>query len=112
MADDVSEEARKVFDALANVEAIDDPVERAAAISEVLADQEERAPRLRELRRKAVLTMRAEGVSYRKIAARLKVSLGTVQSIERGHAGAWGTKSRTKPAAPPAEGEPDGPPSV
>jgi DNA-directed RNA polymerase specialized sigma24 family protein len=103
LADDVSEEARKVFDALANVEAIDDPVERAAAISEVLADQEERAPRLRELRRKAVLTMRAEGVSYRKIAARLKVSLGTVQSIERGHAGAWGTKPRTKKPTPPDE---------
>ena len=84
-------------DALTDVEAMGDPVERAAAISEVLADHEERAPRLRNLRRETVLAMRAEGVSYRKIAARLKVSLGTVQSIERGHAGAWGTKSRRKP---------------
>jgi DNA-directed RNA polymerase specialized sigma24 family protein len=99
MADDVSEEARKVFDALTEVEAIEDPVERAAAISEVLADHEKRAPHLRNLRREVVLAMRAEGVSYRKIAARLKVSLGTVQSIERGHAGAWGTKPRTKPTA-------------
>lgn len=97
MADDVSEEAQRVFDALANVEAIDDPIERAAAISEVLADQEKRAKRLRDLRREAVLKMRADGVPYRQIAARLKVSLGTVQSIERGHAGAWGTKPRTKP---------------
>jgi DNA-directed RNA polymerase specialized sigma24 family protein len=97
LADDVSEEARKVFYALAEVEAIEDPVERAVVISEVLADHEKRAPRLRDLRREAVLAMRAEGVSYRKIAAQLKISLGTVQNIERGHAGAWGTKSRTKP---------------
>ncbi|MFE6038991.1 sigma factor-like helix-turn-helix DNA-binding protein [Streptomyces sp. NPDC056452] len=54
------------------------------AISEVLAHHEARAPKLRELRREAVLSMRADGVSYRKIAARLKVSLGTVQNIERG----------------------------
>lgn len=99
MADDPTEEAQKVFNALSEVEAIEDPVERAVAISEVLADHEERAPKLRDLRREAVLAMRAEGVSYRKIAARLKVSLGTVQSIERGHAGAWGTKPRAKPAA-------------
>jgi len=99
VVDDTSEEARKVIDALAKVETISDPVERAVAISEVLADHEERAPRLRDLRREAVLAMRAEGVSYRKIAARLKVSLGAVQNIERGHAGAWGTKPRTKPAA-------------
>lgn len=96
--DDESEEARQVFRALSEVEAITDPVERAVAISEVLSDHDKRAPRLRELRRQAVLQMRAEGTSYRKIAARLKVSLGTVQNIERGHAGAWGTKPRTKPA--------------
>lgn len=99
MADDTTKEAQQVFDALQQVEAIDDPVERAVAISEVLADHEQRAVRLRELRREAVLLMRADGVSYRKIAARLKVSLGTVQNIERGHSGAWGTKPRTKPAA-------------
>ncbi|MGP3752185.1 sigma factor-like helix-turn-helix DNA-binding protein [Streptomyces sp. IBSNAI001] len=98
MADDTTEEAQKVIDALQQLEAIDDPVERAVAISEVLAHHEAHAPKLRELRREAVLSMRADGVSYRKIAARLKVSLGTVQNIERGHAGAWGTKPRSKPS--------------
>lgn len=97
MADEVTGEAQQVFDALSQVEAIEDPIERAVAISEVLADHEKRAPRLRDLRREAVLAMRADGVSYRRIAARLKVSLGTVQNIERGHAGAWGTKPRAKP---------------
>jgi DNA-directed RNA polymerase specialized sigma24 family protein len=97
MDDDATEEAQKVFDSLDQVEAIEDPVERAVAISEVLTDHNERAPRLRDLRRQAVLAMRAEGMSYRKIASRLKVSLGAVQNIERGHAGAWGTKPRTKP---------------
>lgn len=99
MADDVGEEAQRVFDALSEVEAIEDPIARAVVISKVLADHDERAPRLRDLRREAVLQLRADKVSYRKIAALLGVSLGTVQSIERGHAGAWGTKARTKPAA-------------
>ncbi len=98
MADDFTEEARKVSDALQRVEQIEDPVERAVAISEVLADYNERAPRLREFQRQAIEAMRAEKVSYRKIAARLKLSLGAVQNIERGHGSGWGTKPRKKPA--------------
>ena len=98
MAEDRTEEARRVSDALDHVEGIDDPVERAVAISEVLKDYETRAPKLRDLRREAVLAMRAEGTSYRKIAAKLGVSLGTVQNIERGHGSGWGTKSRSKEA--------------
>jgi|SRR5688572_23041425 len=98
MAEDETKEARGVSDALKRVEEIDDPIQRAVAISEVLRDYEKRAPKLRDLRREAVLAMRAEGVSYRKIAAKLGVSLGTVQNIERGHGSAWGTKPRSKPA--------------
>ena len=98
MADDITEEARQVIDALKHVEEIDDPVQRAVAISQVLKDYDERAPKLRELRREAVLLLREQKVSYRKIAAQLGVSLGTVQNIERGHGSGWGTKSRTKPA--------------
>lgn len=97
MAEDVTEEAQKVIDALKHLEEIEDPVRRAVAISEVLKDYEERAPQLRDLRRATVLQLRADNVSYRKIAAMLKVSLGTVQNIERGHGSAWGTKSRSKP---------------
>ena len=98
---DVTEEARRVTDALDQVEAIDDLIERAVAASEVLADYKERAPRLREMQRQAIEVMRAEDppVSYRKIAGRLKLSLGVVQNIERGHGSAWGTKPRKKPPA-------------
>jgi hypothetical protein len=98
--DDVTEEARRVIDALKQVEEIEDPIERAVAASEVLADYKERAPQLRELQRQAIEVMRAEDppVSYRKIAARLKLPLGVVQNIERGHGAAWGTKPRKKPA--------------
>lgn len=99
MAEDFTEEAQKVIDALKQVEAIEDPVERAVAVGEVLADYKERAPQMRELQRQAIAVMRAEEVSYRQIAARLKLSLGAVQNIERGHGSAWGTKPRTKPAA-------------
>lgn len=96
--DEVTEEAQRVSDALDQVEGIEDPVERAVAASEVLADYKERAPKLREIQRLAIEKMRAEDVSYRKIAARLKLSLGAVQNIERGHGSAWGTKSRAKQA--------------
>ena len=68
------------------------------AISEVLADYKERAPQLRELQRQAIEVMRANKVPYRQIAERLKLPLGVVQNIERGHGSGWGTKSRKKPA--------------
>lgn len=96
--DDVTEEAREVIDALKRIEEMEDPVERAVAVSEVLADYKERAPELREMQRQAIEVMRAKDVSYRQIAARLKISLGAVQNIERGHGSGWGTKPRTKPA--------------
>lgn len=97
--DDVTEEAQKVIDALREVEAIEDPIERAVAVGEVLAKYNERAPHLREFQRLAIESMRAEDppVSYRRIAARLKIPLGVVQNIERGHGSAWGTKPRKKP---------------
>ncbi|MDX5569535.1 hypothetical protein PYK79_48450 [Streptomyces sp. ID05-04B] len=98
MADDITREAQQVVDALKKVEEIEDPIERAVAIGEVLADYKERAPQLRELQRQAIEVMRANKVSYRQIAERLKLPLGVVQNIERGHGSGWGTKSRTKPA--------------
>lgn len=96
--DDVTEEARRVIDALKQIDEMEDPVERAVASSEVLANYKDQAPQLREYQRQAIEVMRADGTSYRKIAARLKLPLGVVQNIERGHGSAWGTKSRTKGA--------------
>jgi DNA-binding transcriptional regulator YiaG len=94
----VTEEAQRVIDAMDAVEAIPDPEARAKAISEVLADQAERAKRWREDRRKVVLNMRAQQppVSYRKIAALLGVSLRTVQDIEEGYTGSGKDRPRKK----------------
>ncbi|MVO84167.1 hypothetical protein GPA10_05120 [Streptomyces sp. p1417] len=92
----VTEEAQRVIEAMDEVEAIADPESRARAISEVLADQEARAKRWREQRRQVVLDMRAQEppVSYRKIAARLGVSLRTVQDIEAGYSGSGKNRPR------------------
>lgn len=98
MTDDVTEEAQQVIDALKRIEEMEDPVERAVAVGEVLADYKERAPELREMQRQAIEFLRSHDVSYRQIAARLKISLGAVQNIERGHGSAWGTKPRRKPS--------------
>ncbi|WCN06041.1 HTH domain-containing protein [Streptomyces sp. M92] len=92
----MTEEAQRVIDAMDAVEAIADPEVRARAIGEVLADQEARAKRWRQQRREVVQEMRAQDppVSYRKIAARLGVSLRTVQDIEAGYSGSGKNRPR------------------
>jgi DNA-directed RNA polymerase specialized sigma24 family protein len=95
----VIEEVQRVVDAVNAVRAIEDPVRRARAISELLKSQTAKEPELRDERREIVLKMREEKVSFRKIAAALDVSLGTVQDIVRGHSGPWGSRPKK------AEGE-------
>lgn len=94
----MTKEAQRVIDALNAVEAMADPLERARAIGEVMADQAERGKRWRELRRKVVLDLRAQtpAVSYRKIADMLGVSLATVQDIESGYTGSGKNRPRAK----------------
>lgn len=96
----MTEEAQRVIKAMDAVEAITDPESRARAISEVLADQADRAKRWREDRRKVVLDLRGQvpPVSYRKIATLLGVSLRTVQDIEAGYSGSGKHRPRTKAA--------------
>lgn len=107
MADGLIEEVQRVVDAMADVKAIEDPLVRAQAITQLLAQQAEMAPTLRDLRRDAVLELRAQKVSLRKIAAMLGVSLGAVQDMERGHSGAWGTKPRKKPGPDGSAADPE-----
>lgn len=97
----MTEEAQRVIDAMNAVEAMPDPLERAKAIGEVMADQAKRGKRWREMRRKVVLEMRAQTppVSYRKIAAALGVGLATVQDIERGYTGSGKDRPRAKEAS-------------
>lgn len=95
------EEAQRVLDALDAVEAIEDPVARARAVSALFKDQRERNPRLRADRDQTVRDLRKQQVSLRKIAERVGVSLGTVQDILRGHSGTW--SSRPKQGDEPPE---------
>jgi DNA-binding transcriptional regulator YiaG len=97
----VTEEAQRVIDAMDAVEAMTDPLERAKAIGEVMADQARRGKRWREMRRQVVLDMRAQDppVSYRKIAAALGVGLATVQDIERGYTGSGKRRPRASEGA-------------
>ncbi|WP_030747564.1 helix-turn-helix domain-containing protein [Streptomyces sp. NRRL F-5135] len=93
----VEEEAQRVLDALDAVEAMSDPMAQARAISRLLKDQAERNRRLKALRYKVVRDLREQQVSYRKIAAELGVSLGTVQDIERGYSGSGRDRPRKAP---------------
>ncbi|UOB09098.1 helix-turn-helix domain-containing protein [Streptomyces sp. HP-A2021] len=87
-----------MIDAMNALEAMTDPLERAKAIGEVMADQAKRGKRWREMRRKVVLEMRAQKppVSYRKIADALGIGLATVQDIERGYTGSGKDRPRAK----------------
>lgn len=81
------EEVQRVSQALDAVEQIADPEERVRAKSQVMAEQAKRSKTWQKERRDLVFSLRGEGVSYRKIAARVGTSLTTVQDILRGYTG-------------------------
>lgn len=89
------EEARRVFEALDALAAMEDPAARARAISAFLRQQQSRIKTLSELRREYVLGQRAQKVPYRTLATELGVSLATVQDIERGYSGSGRSRPRT-----------------
>lgn len=99
-------------DALDVVEAIPDREARVLAQSQVLTEHAERAARWKAERDQLIVDLRADGVSFRKIAARTGVSLGTVQDVLRGHSGPWGnrpTNSEETTSAPEPDSRPDAP---
>ncbi|MFC8676724.1 helix-turn-helix domain-containing protein [Streptomyces griseorubiginosus] len=102
------EEVQRVVDAVEAMRAIEDEVERAKAITDLLRVQGEAEPSLREDRRQTVLRMRADKVPFRKIAATLGVSVGTVQDIVRGHSGPWGSRPRKAAGEKGSSGKPEG----
>lgn len=95
-AQPISPEAQAVIDALDVLEEIDDPRVRAVAYSQVAAEQVRRSGMFRELRRQMVAEYREQGVSYRKIAQQLGVSLSVVQDIERGYTGSGKNRPRVQ----------------
>lgn len=90
----IGPEAQRVIDALDALEEIEDPRARTVAFSHVSAEQARRAPAFREQRRQLISEYRTQGVSYRKVATLLGVSLGTVQDIERGYTGSGKNRPR------------------
>ncbi|MFC7791343.1 hypothetical protein [Streptomyces cinereoruber] len=104
VTEESTEEVRRVLDALDQIEAMEDPVARARAVSELLKDQPGRNKRLRALRDDTVHRLREDGMSLRKIAAEVNTSLGTVQDILRGHSGTWSSRPRKESGN---EGEPE-----
>ncbi|MFD7101910.1 helix-turn-helix domain-containing protein [Streptomyces celluloflavus] len=96
------EEVRQVSEALDAVERIADPEARVRAMSKVMADQVKRNPAWKAERRRLVMDLKEEGVSLRKIAARVGTSPSTVQDILRGHSGSWSSRPK---ANPPADAE-------
>lgn len=107
----MTEEVQRVADALKAVDDIPDRETRVLAQSQVLALEEERRAKWRRERDELITELRAEGVSFRRIAKRVGVSLGTVQDVLRGHSGPWGSRPKVKeepaerndPTAPPAQ---------
>ncbi|MGW4028220.1 helix-turn-helix domain-containing protein [Streptomyces sp. NPDC004838] len=82
------EEVQRVSDALDEVERIADPEARVRVKSRIMADQVQRNRAWARERKELVLRMHHdEGLSYRQIAARLEIKLGTVQDIFRGYTG-------------------------
>lgn len=101
MTDD--EEVQRVSEALDAVERIPDLEVRVRAKSKVMADQVKRNRKWQKERRELVLALKAEGLSYRKIAARVGTSLATVQDILRGYTGSGTHRPRTTGAPTDAE---------
>ncbi|MQS14498.1 hypothetical protein F7Q99_20070 [Streptomyces kaniharaensis] len=94
----MTEEARRVFEAIDALEGISDPKERALAVGEVLKALPDRNKQLKELRQRAVNELLArDGASLRSVGAELGISFSTVQDISKGYSGSG--KSRPKKAA-------------
>ena len=88
------EEVRQVSEALDAIERIEDREERVRAMSQTMAAQVLRNRQWVKERRALVLELRDEGISVRKIAARVGTSASTVQDILRGYTGSGSHRPR------------------
>jgi hypothetical protein len=96
------EEVRRVSDALDAVEQIADVEQRVKVKSRIMADQVKRNKEWSAERDELIRSLHLEdGMSYRKIADRLGVSLSIVQTVFRGYRGS-GT---ARPKAEQPQGE-------
>ncbi|MEU6168068.1 hypothetical protein [Streptomyces tanashiensis] len=94
----MSEEVRRVFDAIEALEKIADPLERAKALGQVLKALPDKNKSLKAARQQAVAELMARpNASLRSVGAELEISFSTVQDIMKGYSGS-GSK-RPKKAA-------------
>ncbi|MBV9026362.1 MAG: hypothetical protein JO362_21800 [Streptomycetaceae bacterium] len=94
--DDDVEEVRRVEDLISALEAVEDPTDRFRRAGELLATWSTQQSRISGIRQQVVVSLRAEGVSYRKIAKTLGVSPVRVQQIEKGETSHKRGKARPK----------------
>ncbi|MCX5239775.1 helix-turn-helix domain-containing protein [Streptomyces prunicolor] len=99
------DEVLRVSEALNAVERIPDPEERVKTMSKVMADQVERNKDWAKQRRELVQKLKEEGLSIRKIAARVGTSPSTVQSILSG----FTDSGKHRPPAKKEDAEPTEP---
>lgn len=91
----MTEEARRVFEAIDALGQIADPRERALALGEVLKALPSRNKALKELRQRAVSELLArDGASLRSVGAELGLNFSTVQDIVKGYSGSGRTRPR------------------
>lgn len=89
-ADDTGEVQRVIDSVKTTVDSLavmQDEIAKARGAGILLKALPDEQKRLREIRREAILNLRAQKVSYRKIAAALGISLARVQQIEAGETG-------------------------
>ncbi|MDX3507441.1 helix-turn-helix domain-containing protein [Streptomyces caniscabiei] len=89
------EEVRRVTEAVEAVEQIADVEQRVKAKSRIMAAQVERNREWAKERDDLIRRLHHdEGLSYRKIAARLEIKLSTVQDVFRGYKGSGTARPR------------------
>jgi hypothetical protein len=96
---DQPEEVQRLLEAIEALEAIEDDAEAARAATQVLEDWPAHHARLRELRQRRVLALKASGKTWQEIATE---ALGGVHPT-RAQQIAQGKRGAKRPKAEPAE---------
>jgi DNA-binding NarL/FixJ family response regulator len=102
-----SEEVRRVVEAIDALGAVDDTMDRAKALTELLDDWPDHHSRVRAMRQQAVQALVAAGMTYRQIASELDISPARVGQIVAGV-----TNPRTQKNPPPKEPRTKAPPAA
>lgn len=84
---DQPKEVQRILDATAALEEIADDADRAKAVTAILNEWPDQHARLREVRQRAILRMKAEGLTWQQIGDALGVHATRAQQIAVGKRG-------------------------